>query len=54
MTTKEHMIKSIEKIIEALNEVKKDSECHKTAKSLATLVIRDLNRALKGKQKNDS
>lgn len=50
MNKKENIIKAIEEIIKRLTEVKEDSECHKTAKSLATLVIKDLNIALKGTQ----
>ena len=42
------MVKEIiEKIIDGCNEVKKNPEIHKDAKTLATLVIKDCNDALK-------
>ena len=42
------MVKEIiEKIIDGCSEVKKNPEIHKDAKSLATLVIKDCNDALK-------
>jgi hypothetical protein len=54
MNNEEHMIKYFEKIIEGCNEVKKDPDLHKDAKSLASLIIRDCNFALRGAEKNDS
>jgi len=40
-------MKIIEKIIDGCNEVKKNPEIHKDAKTLASLVIKDCNDALK-------
>ena len=40
-------MKIIEKIIDGCSEVKKNPDIHKDAKTLATLVIKDCNDALK-------
>jgi hypothetical protein len=52
MNNEEHMIQVLEKIIKGCNEVKEDPDCHKDAKSLASLIIRDCNFGLRGAQEN--
>jgi hypothetical protein len=44
-------MKIVEKIIDGCNEVKKNPEIHKDAKTLASLVIKDCNDALDAIQK---
>jgi hypothetical protein len=44
-------MKKVEKIIDGCNEVKKNPEIHKDAKTLATLVIKDCNDVLDAIQK---
>jgi len=53
MNKEEHYIKVLNKIILGCQDVKADSDIHKDAKSLASLIIRDCNFALREQEEDD-